>query len=134
MSQISAYCVADNSRFRLKVGDIASQTLSFQTNEGANSQPNVIALGDFQTKLSTLNARKLLQTAMVNFNLSGIQCVGGSLFKPHSQLTRRPVFRVAVWVNRPKHFNPAIAFEMDMQARVRYQQVADGTITPVVNT
>src|SRR5687768_12082227 len=111
MSQISAYRVADNSGFRLKVGDIAAQTLRFQTNEGANSQSNMIALGDLQAKLSTLNASKLFQTAVVNFNLPRIQRVVGGLLKCHIQFTRCPVFRVAVWVNRPKHFNPAIAFE-----------------------
>ncbi|NDJ75407.1 MAG: hypothetical protein GYB65_04035 [Chloroflexi bacterium] len=46
-------------------------SMHFQTHKGADRQTDMIALRDFEAKLNTFNAGKLLQAAMIDFDLPG---------------------------------------------------------------
>ncbi len=43
--------------------------------KGTDRQSNMITLSNFQMKLPALNARELLQGAMADFNLPGIEAI-----------------------------------------------------------
>ena len=86
--------------------------LILEPQEGANSQTDVVALGNFEAKLSALNAGERLEVAMIGFNRPGR--LGGRLAMKvsHGQEGGGSVFRVAVCVNGPKDFDQSIARQM----------------------
>ena len=96
----------------------------FQAQVGTQRQPDVIALRTLPAKLSRLNARKLLDGALVNLDQPGTIRHELALRVGHRQATGRPVVRVAVWVNRPKYFDHAVTAQMHLQAAVGNVQIA----------
>jgi hypothetical protein len=68
------------------------QAMSFQTHKSANSQPDRIALGNFESALSTFNTGELHEPAMINFDLPGIERIKSGPFNGHIQVAGCPVF------------------------------------------
>ena len=89
------------------------RAMNLKTDESANSQANIIALGNFEPVLAALDAGELLQAAMIDLNLPGIQGIKGGLLNGHVQSTGSPVFRVAVRADSLEDFNPAVTLEMN---------------------
>jgi len=87
--------------------------VSFQANKRPDSQTNMIVLRDFEPVLGAFDTGKLFEPTMVDLNLPGIQGVEGSLLNRQVQTAGRPVFRGAVFVDRPKNLDPAITLEMN---------------------
>ena len=106
----------------------------FQPDIGAQGQTNVIALGTFESKLTTLHARKLLERSMIDFDQPSPIRQHLALRFGHVQAIGRPVVRVAVWVNRPKYLDQPITAQMNLQPLQRDLYCTDrllltGTLT-----
>jgi len=86
--------------------------MEFQTDVGPPGQANMVTLGNFQTKRTSLNSGKLLQAAMLVLNQPGPIRIGGASDRVQVQTAGGPIFRVAVWGNGPKYFNQSIAAQM----------------------
>jgi len=121
MSQIQTHCRADNARLRIKPGAAGPKPMSFKTNKCTDRQTNMIALRDFEPVLAMFNSGELFETTMVDLNLPGIQSMKGSLLKGHVQAAGCPIFRVAVFADRPKYLDPAIPFVVN-QAALRWDK------------
>ena len=89
--------------------------MEFQTDISAQGQTNMVALGNFEAELTSLDASKLLEGAMVVLNEPGAVGIRLTAHRVEVQAVGGPVFRVAVWVNRPKDFDGAIAAQMHNQ-------------------
>src|SRR4030042_5775371 len=132
MSQIHTHGRTNNCCLGFEPGNVGTQSMCFQTNERSDRQTDMVALRCFETILSTLNARKLREAAMVNFDLPGIQSIKGSLLKGHIQTAGCPVFRVAVCADSPKNLNPAISLEVNQTSVHRNEDLADRTVSATI--
>jgi hypothetical protein len=103
----------NNAHFCIEPGDTYPKSVSFKANEGIDRQTDMIALRDFKPVLTTFHTGELFEATMVDFNRPGIQGVTRSLRNVHIQAAGSPVFCVAVCADRPKHLDPALAFEMN---------------------
>ena len=63
--------------------------------------------------MPTINAGELLNGTMINLDQPSAVSQKLTLGFAHSQPVRRPMFRVAVWVNGPKYFDHAITTQMN---------------------
>ncbi len=72
----------------------------------------MVALQGFKPVLTPFNTRELFDATMINFNLPGIQSIEGGLLQGHVQTAGGPLFRIAVFGDRPKYLDPAIPLEM----------------------
>jgi hypothetical protein len=132
MSQIQTHSRADNTCLGFKPGNTRLKPIDFKAHKGPDCQSDMIPLRDFEPILTTFNTRKLFQASMVNLNLPGIQGIEGCLLNGHVQAAGRPIFRVAVCADRPKHLDPTITFEMNQTALRGDKDLADGTVaTPI---
>lgn len=75
----------------------------------------MVALRPCPSALATLHPTALFQAPVVTFNSEQLTLPNGSLLLGHREVARYPVLRVTVWVNRPKHFDEAEAFQMNRQ-------------------
>ncbi len=116
MSEIEANCHANNIEFAVENGDASGPAMNLQAQIGAQCQANVVALRTLQAKLSTLTAGELLNGAMIHLYQPGAVSQDVTLRFRHVQTVGDPVVRVAVWVNRPKYLDHAVAVQMDLQA------------------
>jgi hypothetical protein len=124
MSQVKANRNADNVQFSVENGHTSAPAMNFQAHIGAQRQTNVVALDALQAKLPTFNTCKLLERPMIHFHQPSTISQEVALRLSHTQATSGPVVRVAVWVNRPKYFDHAIAAQVNRQARHRDIQLA----------
>ena len=88
--------------------------MRLQSQKSPNRKPNVIALGLFFPVLALFDARKLLQSPTVNFNIPRPQSVIIDLVAGNIQVAGRPVFLVAVSCNFPEYFDKIIIFQADL--------------------
>jgi hypothetical protein len=100
MSEIQAHCGTNNVSLDLKPRNAGLKPMCFQANKCPDGQTNLTALRDLQAILTMLHPGKLLEPAMVNLYLPGIQ---SGLLNGHIQAAGGPVFRVAVCNDRPKN-------------------------------
>ena len=63
--------MANDRLFSFVQRDKQMNALILEPQEGTNSQTDMVALGNFETKLSVLNASELLEVAMIGFNRPG---------------------------------------------------------------
>jgi len=99
---------SNNSGFGFEPRDSRLQALEFQAHKGANSQPDVIALGDFEATLCTFYTSELLEATILGFDLPGIQSIESCFFNGHFQFAGCPAFSIAVCADIPEHLDPAI--------------------------
>ena len=83
--------------------------MKFKTNIGAQGQTKVVTLSNLQTELTSLNASKLFERAMIILNQPSPVSIGLTAYFVQAQTAGSPEFRVVVWGNSPKDFNEALA-------------------------
>lgn len=76
----------------------------------------MVALRNFEPKLTALDSSELLEVAVIGFNGPGILSGTLALQVGHEQVGGCPVVRVAVYVNGPKHLDQPISSQMQMAA------------------
>src|SRR5690606_10992934 len=111
-------------------GDASFPAMKFETDICSERQADVVALRTFEAKLSSFDACELLERPMVDFDQPGSIGKQFALGVGHGQATGRPVVRVAVWVNRPRHFDHALTAQMHHQAVWRDVQIANRLLLP----
>src|SRR4030066_2177217 len=132
MSQIQTHRRADNPRLGFKPGDTRLKPMNFKANKCPDSQTDMVTLRDFESVLAPFNTGKLFEATMVDLNLPGIQGIESRLLNGHFQAAGGPVFRVAVCADRPKHLDPAIAFEVNQTPLRWNEDLADRTVTTAI--
>jgi hypothetical protein len=86
--------------------------MQFQTDEGAQCKTNVITLANGAAELSAVNAGELLERTMILLDALGTTGIHGAGIGRQVEGRGCPVFRVAVFVNEPKHADMTIATQM----------------------
>jgi hypothetical protein len=113
MSKIVADSITNDTHLGFEPRATGTHVVRLQTQKSADRQANVITLRLGLAMLALLNPRVLFQAAMVRLDLLGYFGLICALVWRHVQATGGPVFSVAVSADCPKHFHPAIAFQMD---------------------
>src|ERR687886_3024707 len=72
----------------------------------------MVSLGALTARLAPLDPTELLETPMIFFNRPDLPRPALALERRHRQVVGRPVFRVTVWGDDPKHPDHPIAFQM----------------------
>src|SRR5262245_15074669 len=117
--------MADNSRLGLKPGQTVIETEGFQAQESAQSQANVIPLGASEASLRLFEATKLLQAAMVGFDLPSILGKAQAGEFVHLQVIGCPVVNVAVCGDHLEDKDETIALEMHLRATLAQHHVSE---------
>lgn len=112
MSQVSTDSVTDYAHLRFEPGDASAQPMRFQTQEGTNGQPNMIALGLSLAMLGLFNACVLFKAAVVSLYLPSDIGVLGALCGCHIHMAGGPVFSVAVFAHGLEYCHPPISFQV----------------------
>ena len=118
MSQIMPNRSTNDVEFAVADGHTSTPTMHLQTHIGAQCQADVVTLRTLDAKLSALNTRELLKGTVIDFDQPRPIRQELTLRVGHVEAAGRPMLRVAVRVNRPKHFHHAIAAQMHRQATV----------------
>jgi hypothetical protein len=116
MSQVKAHCYANDIELTVENGHASAPAMKLQAHIGAQRQANVVALGTFKAKLPAFNAGELLERAMLDFHQSCAVRQHFALGFGKVKAISSPIVRVAVWVNRPKHLDHAIAAQVNRPA------------------
>jgi len=125
MSQVQTNSDTKNVEFAIENGGVRPPRMIFQPHIRPQCQSNVVALGTFETKLPPLNVREPLEGAMVDFNQLHQVCEHFLLGFGHVEATSRPTLRIALWIDRPKYLDHAIAAQVNRHACVRDIQFTD---------
>jgi len=132
MSQIQSHRRTDYSGFGIKPGAAGAKPMSFKADKCPDRQTDMIALRHFEPELTTFNTGELFDPAMIDLDLPGIQGVKGGLFDGHVQAAGCPIFRVAVFGDRPKHLDPAIPLEMNLHTLGRDEDLANRPVAAAI--
>lgn len=111
ISQISSDGFSDNRVFRFKPTDACSVTMTFDSQKCAQTQTDVIKARLAATHLPPLNQTKLLDAAMILFDLPTIRSIFDAFKITDLDFITRPMFRCAVCGCQAKHFNESKIFE-----------------------
>jgi hypothetical protein len=81
--------------------------MSLQSEEGSERQLEVPFLSISFPNLCLLDATALFDPSVIRLNAPALYLQLLTLLFGHLQVVRRPVLRVAVWSDRPKHTDEA---------------------------
>jgi hypothetical protein len=132
VSQIGANGAANDLALGLIPTGAGPHPIGFQADEGLQRQLDVVPLRTFLLRLALLNPTALLDPAMIHLNPRGL---ARPFFPPrgsHRQVAGRPVFRVAVWGDCPKHTNEPVPFQMHHPSLQRDRQRRQRHVARVV--
>jgi len=124
MSQVNTNGRANNVELAVENGQASAPALVFQAQVGPQRQADVVALRPLQAKLPTLNTRELLDRPMIHFHPPSAVSQEVALRFGHTQAIGSPGVRLAVWVNRPKYLDHAIAAQVYLHTAFRNIQIA----------
>jgi len=102
--------------------------VTFQTEEGTESQADVIPLSNCGAVPGSLDAAARLDTAMVRFDAPRVKGVLRTLGDAHPQVAGGPVFNAAVWGSNLEHFDEAISLQMNDGATAQNQHCTDRSV------
>lgn len=88
-----------------------------QTDEGPDGHPDVVALSPGGSNLAAFDSGELLETSMVLFDRPGELGEDEPAGFVQAKVVGRPVRRVAVWSDCPKHFHFAEYWQPDDRSR-----------------
>ena len=132
MSQIRPNGSPDNVRLGFIPAHPHLQPVRFQPHEGAQRQLDVAALRRLQLRLALLDPAALLDAAMIHLNPKRLPRPLRPLGFTHGQVARRPVFRVAVCGDRPKHADEPVPLQVHDQPLRRDRQRLDWYVAGVI--
>src|SRR5215211_5357678 len=109
MRQVKLDSSTQNIEFAVENGNARAPAMIFQPHISPQGQANVVALRPLKAKLPALDTGELFEGTMVNFDQPRPVYQHFSLRFRHVEAVGRPMLRVAVWVNGPKHLHQPIA-------------------------
>src|SRR4051812_48321103 len=97
MSEVGAHGVTDDSRLRGRPADAGREQVVLQAQEGAQRQPDVVALRPGAAGLAALHLGALLDAAVVGLDRPAVLRHLLPRQVTHPQVAAGPVRTVAVW-------------------------------------
>src|SRR5438874_1667047 len=97
MSEVGTDGVADDGRLGLQPADAVSEAVGLQAQEGAQGQPDVVALCHGRPRAAPLHLGALLDPSVIVLDREAPLLVLLARHLAHRQLARGPVRNVAVW-------------------------------------
>ena len=129
MSQILPDGISDDVSLSLIPTHAGFESMNFQTHESPNRKRDMSHLSVRRADLCFFDTTTLLNTSMVAFDRPGLLLQLFKLLHRHVQLIGRPVLRVSVWRNHPKHLDEPVAFEMYLSSIRPDLNSADSNVT-----
>lgn len=83
MSQIQMHCRTNNARLGFKPGNPGAEPMGFEPHKRSDRQADMITLRHLQAELAAFNTGELLEAAVIDFNLPGIQGMESGHFDRH---------------------------------------------------
>ena len=113
VGNVSPNSVTNNGRFCFIPGDAFDKAMKFQAQKSSQGQADMITLSGGGAGLTSFDANDLFDTPMIGFDHPAPFCEFETAEFVHFQVTRGPVFNVAVRGNQLEHLDEAIAFDLN---------------------
>jgi hypothetical protein len=103
--------------------------MDFRSHKSPQGEGDVAHLGSGRPDLSFLHAAALLEAPMVVLDRPGFPRQTLPLIGAQGQVVSRPVFRVPIWSDGPKHLDEPVALEMYLFSLRPDVNGANGSVT-----
>src|SRR5262245_10627511 len=128
MSEVGADSVADDGRLGLDPTDAMNEAVTLQAQEGAQGQPDVVALRPGAACLAPLHLGALLDPPVIALDRPAILRVLLPLKVGHRQVAGGPVRNVAVWGDYLEYLHQPVPDQPDLRPARADVRAAQGPL------
>src|SRR5262245_47772908 len=128
MGEVSADGVADDGELGLEPADAGAEQVPLQAQEGAQRQPDVVALGPLAARLALLGLGVLLDPPVVCLYRPSVLRHLLTLEARHLEVRGGPVANVSVWGDHLEHLDQPVTLKPDLRPLRRYLRARQGPL------